>query len=489
MRGRNFIKGQWAAGNGPAFSSASPADGKEIWRGNEAAKADVDRAFAAAKRAFLDWRNRPHGEREALVRAYARACEKRKDALAETISRETGKVRWDADGEVSSVINKAEIAIRAYHERTPTRVEDKGKARARLTHRPHGVMGVIGPYNFPCHLANGHIVPAILAGNAVVFKPSSFTPASAEVMVECWEEAGAPEGLVNLVQGTSAVGKAMVAHPDLRGLLFTGGVGTGKILARSLAERLEVVLALELGGNNPLVVWRAEDLEAAAIVSLQSAFISSGQRCTCARRLIVQDGKAGEKFLGQLVDMAQGIAVGRPDADPAPFMGPVINGEAADSVLARQALLEEKGAKPLLKARRLNLGPAYISPGIIDVTGAKGVPDEEIFGPLLQVIRANDFDHAIRIANDTRYGLAAGILTDDEKLRDRFFAEIEAGVVNWNQVLPGASSEAPFGGVKLSGNHRPSAYYAADYAAWPMASLENPSDKLTRPPLPKGFKG
>lgn len=486
MNARNFIAGKWVEGEGKPLQSKNPATGEAVWSGHGASPEQVGAAFAAAHEAFLEWRRLSLEARYAVLEKFTEIAAKNKVELAGIISQETGKVLWDAEGEVAGVIKKAEISLAAYHARTPTTSKD-GSPRASLRHKPHGVMAVFGPFNFPMHLPNGHIAPALLAGNAVVLKPSPLAPASGAALAAAYEEAGAPKGVISLLQGGADAGQAILANPRLKGALFTGGVPAGKAIARSLAERLDVMLALELGGNNPLVVWDAKDAAAAAAIALISAFISAGQRCTCARRLIVRDGREGEAVLGALQKAMAGISIGMPDAEPPPFMGPLVSAEAAGKVLERQALLEKLGGKVLVRAERLKAGGAFLSPALIDVTAAKGRPDEECFGPLLQVVRVKNFKAAMDEANSTSYGLAAGILTDDPKLRDEFFAEIEAGVVNWNQVLPGASSDAPFGGIKMSGNHRASALYAADYSAWPMASLENPG-ALATPPLPKGLK-
>lgn len=486
--GKIFIGGQAVQGEGEEFTSQNPATGKAYWVGKAASEEQLNEAFEVAQKAYKKWRLVSLDDRIEILNAYSSEVEMGKDQLAAAISGEVGKARWDAAGEVAGVINKAKISIKAYHERTGTRAGAINTTRTRLTHRPHGVMGVIGPYNFPCHLANGHIVPAVLAGNTVVFKPSSWTPYSGQLMIEYWHRAGIPDGVINLVQGGGNIGRAMVAHPLLKGLLFTGGVPTGQAISRSLADRLDVIQALELGGNNPLIVWQVGDLKAAAAITIQSAFISAGQRCTCARRLIVPDNEDGKKFLIVLAEAMKGITVGLPDADPQPFMGCLITAEAAQDALDRQGYLEGKGGKVLSRAERLPLGDAFISAGLIDVTEIKARDDVECFGPILQVIRVADLEAALEEANNTSFGLSAGILTDEKQIYDKFYAEIEAGIVNWNQPLPGASSAAPFGGIGLSGNHRPAAYYAADYCAWPMASLENAENKLTPPTLPPGLK-
>ena len=488
IAGKTYIGGKRVDGEGAAFTSENPATGKTLWQGNHTTPEQVDQAFEAAKSAYLSWRKLPVEERAEHLRAYARVVEENKDKLAGIISQETGKALWDATTEVGGVIGKIEISIRAFEERTPTREGTQGAARTRLTHRPHGVMGVIGPYNFPCHLANGHIVPALLAGNTVVFKPSSWTAWSGETMVDFFHRAGIPDGVVNMVQGGRDAGQAMIQNPDLKGLLFTGGVPTGKIFSKQLAERLDVIVALELGGNNPFIVWDVADLKSAAVITVQSAYIGAGQRCTCARRLIIPEGAKGDAFMDEVLKVMDGLTVGMPDADPQPFMGCLINGDAAQFVLDRQDELEKMGGTVLRRAERLDLGDAFISPSLIDVTAIGEPPDEEVFGPMLQVYRVKDFDAAIERGNNTCFGLAAGLLSDNKKLYEQFYAGIEAGVVNWNQVLPGASSAAPFGGIGDSGNHRPAAYYAADYCAWPVASLENAEDKVTPATPPPGIK-
>jgi len=488
LKGKLFIGGREVPGQGEEFTSINPARDEVVWTGKAATTDQVDEAFKAANSAYKKWRLVPLNERIDILRAYSAQVEANKDKMRDAIMTEIGKARWDSATEVGAVINKAEISIKAYQERTPTKAGAVNMTRTKLTHRPHGVMGVIGPYNFPCHLANGHIVPAVLAGNAIVFKPSSWTPYSGELMIELWHRAGIPAGLINLVQGGGDIGRAMVGHPLLKGLLFTGGVPTGRAIAKSLAERLDVIVALELGGNNPLIVWDANDTRAAVAIAIQSAYISAGQRCTCARRLIVPDNHEGKAFLKALSEGIKGVSVGQPDAEPQPFMGSLITPEAAQDALDRQSYLEGKGGKVLNRAERHGAGDAFVTPGLIDVTDIKERDDVECFGPILQVIRVKTFKEAIEEANRTSFGLSAGILTDNKNLYDQFYAEIEAGVVNWNQPLPGASSMAPFGGLGLSGNHRPAGYYAADYCAWPMASLENAGNKLEWDALPPGLK-
>lgn len=370
------------------------------------------------------------------------------------------------------MINKVAISIQSYRERTGEKSGPLGDATAVLRHKPHGVVAVFGPYNFPGHLPNGHIVPALLAGNCVVFKPSELTPKVAEFTVRCWAAAGLPHGVLNLVQGGRETGMALAAQEGIDGMFFTGSSRTGALLHQQFAGRPEKILALEMGGNNPLLVDQVKDLEAAVYTIVQSAFISAGQRCTCARRLLVPQGEWGDHLLARLVEVCRSLRVGAFDAQPAPFMGAVISLEAAHQLLAAQAGLLAKGAQALLEMTQVRADTALLTPGIVDVTAVRERPDEEFFGPLLQVVRYGDFEAAIDEANATRYGLAAGLLCDSHARYQHFWLRSRAGIVNWNRPLTGAASSAPFGGVGASGNHRASAYYAADYCAYPVASLE-----------------
>ncbi|XZG71273.1 succinylglutamate-semialdehyde dehydrogenase [Chitinibacteraceae bacterium HSL-7] len=467
-----LIAGQWRSGRGAEFASVNPVTSATVWQDHAASADDVNEAVDAARAALPEWMNRPLEERLALCRCFAEVLKENSVRLTDLIGLETGKPRWEAQTEVTSMINKVEISINAHAERTGEREQPAGDAVSVLRHRPHGVLAVFGPYNFPGHLPNGHIVPALLAGNTIVFKPSELAPGVAQLTVELWRAAGLPDGVLNLLQGARDTGVALAAHAGLDGLLFTGSASTGYALHAQFAGRPDKILALEMGGNNPLVVADVADLDAAVYTVIQSAYVSAGQRCTCARRLLVQEGAAGDAFIAKLVAALRQIRVGRWNDDPQPFMGSVVSRAAGRALLAAQQRLIELGATPLLAMSAIDGCDALLSPGLIDVSSVASLPDEEYFGPLLQVQRYRDFDHAIELANATRFGLAAGWLGDDEAAYRAFWQRARAGIVNWNKPLTGASSAAPFGGVGASGNHRPSAYYAADYCAYPVASLE-----------------
>ncbi len=474
-----FIKGQWRSGQGALLEKTNPADNAALWSALCASPEDVEAACAAAREAFPAWARKTLAERAAVIGRFAELLTEHKSRLAEIISLETSKPHWETLTEIQAMIGKVAISLEANQARTGEKHTPMPDGEAVLRHRPHGVLAVFGPYNFPGHLPNGHIVPALLAGNTLVFKPSELTPKTAEETVKLWQQAGLPDGVLNLVQGGRSTGEALAASSQLDGLLFTGSAGTGYQLHRQLAGQPEKILALEMGGNNALIVEPVDDIDAAVNLTIQSAFISAGQRCTCARRLLVKRGKAGDDFIQRLIEVTSSLLVGRWNDTPQPFIGGVISDAAARVMLKAQDDLIALGGKQLLTLTRPDPHSTLLKPGIIDLTGVAGVPDEEYFGPLLSVIRYNDFDQAIALANQTRFGLATGLISGDRAQFEQLLTEARAGIVNWNKPLTGASSNAPFGGIGASGNHRPSAYYAADYCAWPMASLE--SEKIELP--------
>ncbi|WP_332855019.1 succinylglutamate-semialdehyde dehydrogenase [Duganella sp. S19_KUP01_CR8] len=469
----NFINGEWLAGSGAELVTIDPSNGKQTWASSESTAQDVGHAAAAAREAFEAWALTPLAERIAVCTRFRDLLKQDAEELALLIAEEVGKPMWEARTEVTTMANKIDISVQAYGARTGETQNKVADGEAVLRHRPHGVFGVFGPYNFPGHLPNGHIVPALIAGNTVVFKPSEYAPRTAVKTVQLWEKAGVPKGVINLVNGGRDAGVALGQNALLDGVLFTGSCQTGTALHKQFGGQPGKMLALEMGGNNPLVVWDVKDIDAAVFMAISSAFISAGQRCTCARRLIVKQGAEGDAIIARLVDVASRLTIGASAAEPAPFMGPVVSAAIAKRLVQAQADMVAKGGKSLLAMRQLEESTGFVSAGIVDVTDAKGIPDEEWFGPLLQVIRVADFDSAIKAANATEFGLASALISNDENLWKIFQVRARAGIVNWNRPTTGAASSAPFGGVGQSGNHRPSAYYAADYCAYPVASIEN----------------
>jgi succinylglutamic semialdehyde dehydrogenase len=475
-----FINGQWQAGLGHDAYSVNPARNEVIWQGKDASPEQVIQAISSARKAFESWSTSPFDERVIIIKKFAELLSENKKKLANTIALETGKPLWEALGEVAAMVGKVTISLDAYKQRTGTIENPMPGAKAFIRHKPHGVIAVFGPYNFPGHLPNGHIVPALIAGNTIVFKPSELTPKVAEEVIEIWQSAGLHAGVINLVQGKVETGKALARNKMIDGLFFTGSSTTGHFLHEQFGGQPSKILALEMGGNNPLIVKDVSDITAVVHDIIQSAFITTGQRCTCARRLFLEKNKQGDAILAKLIEVTKALTIGYYDDEEQPFIGSMISEDAALTLVSAQQKLLDLGASSIIKLTHLEPETGFVSPGIIDVTNiVDEVPDEEYFGPLLKVYRYTDFDSAINESNNTSFGLSAGLLSDSTDLYNHFFKRIRAGIVNWNKPLTGASSAAPFGGIGASGNHRASAFYAADYCAYPVASVE--ADKVSLP--------
>lgn len=449
--------------------SFEPATGTEIWRGKVS---DIDAAVKRARKAWAAWAAQPLSTRMELLRRFANEVRKDAELLATTISRETGKPLWDAQEEVENVVDKVEISIRAYAERSAQRKLDNAlQGTMAVRHKPHGVMAVLGPFSHPAHLPSAHIVPALISGNAVIFKPSEKTPATGELLARCFTKAGISASVLQLVFGGPEEGQDLVAHDGVDGILFTGSANTGISINRRLASRPDKLLALEMGGNNPIVVWDTPKVQDAAAVIIQSAFTSAGQRCTSARRLIVKSDMY-DQIVPEIKKLADRIVVGGPFDKPVPFMGPVIDNTTADGLTESFLYLLSHGGKAIKHLVRSDENLPFLSPAIIDTTALKERPDVELFGPVLQVIKVDELDEAIAEANNTRFGLCASMIGGSPQEYNRFWANVRAGIVNWNRPTIGATHAAAVGGVGLSGNFRPSGYYAADYCAYPVTSGE-----------------
>lgn len=481
----HLIGGRWVAGCGEPFHSTNPATDTPVWQGAAAAAADVAAAVAAARQAQADWADRPAAERIGVLHAAAAVLQDDAEDLRAAIVAETGKPYWEVATEVKAMAAKVAATVAAWRQRQQDTVETTEGSTTATRYRPHGVLAVIGPFNFPGHIPQGHIVPALLAGNTVVFKPSEFTPLSGHRLAEVWQRAGLPAGVLNVVQGGRETGTALTAHPGHDGILFTGSYRTGVALRHALVAEPGKLLALELGGNNPLVVHEVADLEAAVRLTILSAYLTAGQRCSCARRLIVTDFPGRLAFLDRLATAIDAIRVGPPADEPEPFMGPVIHKAAAAALLAAQDDLLARGGVPIRRMRPLGEQPTLLAPGLIDVTDVADRPDSEWFGPLLQVVQVPDLDAAITEANRTAYGLAAALLCDHRDDYETFRRRVRTGLINWNRQTTGASSQLPFGGVGHSGNHRPSGFHAIDSCGYPVASLER--DRLELPPAVPGL--
>ncbi|KTD08127.1 succinylglutamate-semialdehyde dehydrogenase [Legionella jamestowniensis] len=467
----HYIDGKWRQGEGELLQSRNPADGSIVWQGNHATAEEILMACEAAHLALPGWAALSVSARASYLQNFAKEVSAKQQELAYLIALETGKPLWETKTEVNSVIAKIDLSIKAYQERTNERDFSTADAQAYLRYKPHGVVAVLGAFNFPAHLSNGHIVPALLAGNTVIYKPSELAPAVAQFIIQCWHESGLPQGVINCVQGGITSSQALLTT-DIQGVYFTGSYKAGRSIHQYFSGRPDIILALEMGGNNPLIIDTVNNMEAAVYHTLLSTMITAGQRCTCARRLFIPNTSHGDKFLSQLIQACRQLKVAPFTHKPEPFMGPVISHEHALHHLKAQEHLIELGGNPLLTMSLIKENTGFLSPGIIDMTGIKEAPDEEMFAPISQIYRYETFDEALVMANHTRYGLSAGLLSDSKKNYQHFYHSIRAGLINWNRPTTGAASSLPFGGVGCSGNHRPSAYFAADYCAYPIASLE-----------------
>ncbi len=483
---------------GHSVVSHHPArPGDLVWAG-EPPIGHVDRAVSAAKAALATWSRWPFEKRAEALHAVRDKLAERKDQFARLIALETGKALWDARAEAGILAGKIDITlddsansgrsrIRPYEvDLTETR---KGICRFRA----HGVMAVIGPYNFPAHLPNGHIAPALAAGGTVVFKPSDKAPAVGQLLAETYREAlaeaGAPAGVVNLVQGHAEQAQALTIHPEVDGVLFTGSWPVGrKILAANLDSPGRII-ALELGGNNPAIVAGDANLAQAVVECARCAFISTGQRCTCTRRIILEKSIA-DRFMEAFVKATKTLTFGDPFADEQPFMGPIIREEAQESALRFASHASAMGAEVVVAPEATDVlgceGGHFITPGVLRVdqfvkSDEGPGADIEVFGPLVRVCVVDSFDEALEQANATRYGLAASIFTKSEEKTNAFLSQIKAGCANVNAGTAGASSKLPFGGLGHSGNHRPAGAFALDYCAHPVASMVETGDAKVVP--------
>lgn len=485
----NLIDGEWAslaAGGGPLVVSRNPARPSEVvWQGHSRLD-HIDQAIGAARTAFSVWSRWSRERRIAVLRRFKALCESRVDAIAGLICDETGKVMWDAKTEAGALAAKVDITLDESPSGALNRVSGfhtplGGTRQGRCWFRPHGVMAVIGPFNFPAHLPNGHIIPALAMGNTVVLKPSDKGPAVGQMLGELLNEAlraeGAPAGVVNVVQGGADVARALVEHDDIDGVLFTGSWPVGRAIMQANLERPGRILALEMGGNNAAVVAQDADLKQATIECVRSAFITTGQRCTCTRRIIVHRAVA-DRFTAAVCKAASNLIVGDPRASHPVFMGPIISEGSRRAVLEFQATAARAGGEVLVTSSAIDTaeGGWYLTPGVIRVErfildGDSSGRDEEVFGPLLRISVVDSLDEALEQANATRFGLAASIFTRDESAIEQFLGRARAGCINVNTGTAGASSKLPFGGLGRSGNHRPAGAFSLDYCAYPVAGM------------------
>lgn len=465
-----------------ALISVSPIDGEILWQGFAADEPEVRQCMTTAAKALGAWRLKTIDERIAIVRRFGAELAAKRTEVSTLISREVGKLAWDADGEVAAAIGKVEMSILAREQRAcEVQIEASHSSAAtiqrKIRYQPVGVALVLGPYNFPLHLPGGQIIPALLAGNAVVFKPSEQAMAVAQWMVDAWYRAGLPCDVLQLLPGPAQTAQLAVDAPETSAVFLTGGRAAGNAIHRQLAGRPEVLLALELGGNNPIVTMDSVDPEVAARIVSFSAFVSAGQRCTCARRAFFLKTAAAQTQIDVLVNQTRDLRSGMPFSSPVPQVGPLVSGHAASGVRQIHEHLISLGCKSLLSPVGSKRCSSLLGPAIVDATGipadaVREMNEMEWFGPLLVVQQVDDFKAALEAAAQTPYGLSAALLGGTEKMFEGFVDRVGAGVVNWNSPTTGAAGALPFGGLGASGNHRPAGFFAIDFCCDPIASLE-----------------
>ena len=490
----NYINGRFTKPQDPngEWEVKSPADYTDILGKVQYSYADIDRVVESAREAFKKWKKTPVLERVSLLKKYAEVLAKREADLVEAISREMGKPIWEAKTEVTAMIAKVGVTI----EESGKVIQDfqvpeimKG-VLGTCRYRPMGVLAVVGPFNFPGHLSNGHIVPALLTGNTIIFKPSEKTPFTGQIMTECFAEAGFPAGVFNLLQGERETSRRLCLHEGLNGVLFTGSYEVGTRIKQDTLQQHWKLLALEMGGKNAAIVWEDADFNTAIRETLVGAFITSGQRCSATSRIIVHNSLV-DKFITTFHERAKAFSISHPLDDP--FMGPVIDESTVDRYMKFQGMATREGCEMIMRGKKLDLEyPGnYVTPSIcrmldssIEAAKKSVYLQTEIFAPNVVITGTDDLDEAIGLANVTQYGLVTSVFTQNAEIYARCSEDLECGLINWNRSTVGASSRLPFGGLKKSGNHFPTALSAPIYCTHPVASLEVANPGPEKPSYP-----
>lgn len=478
----DYINGQFVAvskGDGE-FKDISPADLKDTIMTVGYRHSHVEQACLAARKAYPAWAKLQLDERKTYLRKLKEVFDKEAQRIAEVIARDTGKPMWEALTEAKALSAKIDITL----EHSLKLVADERISNALpgvdgvIRYRSRGVMAVVGPFNFPAHLPNGHIVPALIAGNTIVFKPSEQTPAVGQIMAECIHQAGFPPGVFNLVQGDGETGRLLSANHAVDGVLFTGSYEVGLKIKQETLTHYNKILALEMGGKNATVVWEDADLKKAVYESLVGAYMTSGQRCSCTSRIILHP-KIADQFIDLFYESAKKLSIGHWSKNP--FMGPLINGASVEKYLRFQEIANRENCESLMRGKSLELEHKghYVTPSIhlVKKFDPQSVYQKsEIFGPNVAIYTESDFDQAMNIVSSTGYGLVMALFSKNKELYEKALFEARVGLLNWNRTTNGASSRLPFGGMGKSGNDRPSAHFAIQYCTVPVASLEDPTD-------------
>lgn len=486
----DYINGKFVLPTQPdfEFKDISPADLTDQILIVKGQFSHIDRAVESARQAYSSWSKLPGTERTTYLQKLKEAFEFLKPQMIEAIARDTGKPLWEAQTEAQALISKIDITLTDGQKMIDeVRIANAlPQVEGVIRHKSRGVMAVLGPFNFPAHLPNGHIVPALLVGNTIVFKPSEQTPLVGQVMAQCFERAGFPAGVFNLVQGEGETGRKIVVHEGVDGILFTGSYEVGLKIKQETLHHYWKILALEMGGKNSTVIWHDAEIKKAVYESLLGAFMTSGQRCSCTSRIFVHDSVA-DQFIDQFYEAAKKLSIGHYSENP--FMGPLINQSSVDKYLRFQEIAKRENAESLMRGKVLEVKHKghYVTPSINLVQKADSqsvYQKSEIFGPNVAIYRVNDLDQTLSQVNSTGFGLAMAIFTKDKAVYEKAVSDARVGLLNWNRTTNGASSRLPFGGLGKSGNDRASGSFAIQYCSVPMASLEDPTGFADIKPLP-----
>ncbi len=488
----DYIGGKWLLNDRPdeEWAVQSPANLKDTVIHVSSRFDHVDQAVAAARKAYLPWAHLGLEKRKQHLQHLKEVFLSKTGELTEIIARETGKPLWESKTEAAALSSKIDITLN--HSLKLVAEEEVKDALPGISgfirHKPRGVMSVIGPFNFPAHLANGHIIPALITGNTVVFKPSDKTPAVGQWMAQAYAAAEFPAGVFNLVQGKAEVGKRLVNHDSVDGILFTGSYEVGLKIKQDTLTHFWKILVLEMGGKNATVVWEDADVKKAVYESLVGAFMTAGQRCSCTSRIILHP-KIKDQFVEQFYAAAKRLKIGHWRDQV--FMGPLISADSVEKFIRYQEIAKREGAESIMRGKALSLDTEgyYVTPSINLVAkfDPKSVYQKsEIFGPNVAIFSTDSFDEALAINNSSGFGLVMALFTKNRALYEQALIEAQVGQLNLNRTTNGASSRLPFGGMNKSGNDRPSAHYAVQYTTVPVSSLED-NTEFTGANMPPGL--
>jgi succinylglutamic semialdehyde dehydrogenase len=461
----------------------SPADlSLSLWEGGVYYD-HIEKVIESALKGQETWRKLSFDERINYLKKYQQIIRSQKDEIAQALALEVGKPLWEAKTEAAALDSKVSVTINDSLERIKTQtIKDvMPSIDGHVIYKPLGPCLVIGPFNFPCHLANGQILAALMAGNSIIFKPSEKTIYSAQLMIECFHQAGFPEGVINFINGTGATASKLTSDKRIRGVFFTGSRPVGLKILENTYKDLNKLVALELGGKNSSIIHHDTNISHALPELLRACFLTTGQRCTSTSMILIHR-KIEQEFISQFKSLTQRIRVGHPlSSSPEVFMGPLIDAQAEKLYFDFCNYAQADGAEVIVSPQKLDVGHEgyYVSPSIHyakkpNLSGK--FIQEEIFGPNCFFIPYDDIDEAIHIANSTDYGLAASVFTRNSEIYHRCLRDIDAGLINLNRSTVGASARLPFGGVKNSGNHRPAAVSMIDHCVSALASLETLDD-------------